>query len=535
MKRSIGRLLLLLSTAAGALAQSYVSDFGQYGWYSDDTRDGSVSKTDANYYLWGLEYTHPSYLDAEHPGSVSADGKIEERISWTTPVIDAPNGLGALYLTTSTATTGSAGKATLSLIDVEQGFASAGTLLDPSFFGSLTYYNNPDSAQVALRINIKIENPPPAPPGTVVPPGEDTWDFALVYVGPGIGGWTTSTVSATEGLWSVYASVNIDSKDFPKLPERKTLAQLLSDPTWGDILFAETSVITNIQLGVGSSSAVREGYVSSLQLSFLNGGRPYEFVDPSKISNVTTLAPSYTTSTSHVYEVSGEVGQATDVVSVSATDGATATFAVQDGAVLTVQEITIGEGGVLTGSGTVDGDVVIESGGVLRGAFNVTGETSVTDGGRHAPGFSPSAVYSAGSYVLDEAVLESEIGGLAGAAGEFDNPITGDFDQLFYGDGIQLSFATIEISPWNNFELQYGNTFNIMYSTSIDVTGLTIVGVGEYAGWGFTYTVIPDVTFGSGTYQALQITVVPEPTTLGLLALSAGLPFLFRRRSRKGI
>jgi hypothetical protein len=529
MKLPFTPLLLLWSTAAGALAQSYVDSFGTHGWYSDDTRDGSVAKTDSAYYLWGLDYTHPSYLNGSHSGSVAADAEIAERISWTTPSIDAPNGLGALYLTTGAAIPGSSGKATLSLLDSD-GFASSTTLLDSSFFGSLTYYN-PDSAQLALRINIKVQNPPPPTPGTTVPPGEDTWDLALVYVGSGTGGWTTNTISATEGLWSVYRSV--DTGYPTNLPERQTLAQIFSNPTWGGIIFNETSAITNIQLGVGSSSALREAYVSSLQLSFLNNGRPFEFVDPSKVADVTTLAPTYTATTSQVFQVTGTVGEPTDVVSVSGTDGATATFSVQDAAVLTLEKLTIDAGGVLTGAGTIDGDVVVESGGVLQGANDVFGETKVAGGAHHKPGFSPAAVYSAGNYVLEEAILEIEIGGLTGAGGEFDNPVTGEFDQLFFGDGIELTFATIEIAQWNNFDLQLGDTFNILYSTSIDIAGLDIVGVGEYADWDFSYTVISDAAFGSGTYQALQVTVVPEPGTFGLIALSTGLSLLLRRRSRR--
>jgi hypothetical protein len=522
-------LLLLVSTAAGALAQSYVGSFGSHGWYSDDTRDGSVAKTDDAYYLWGLNDTHPSYLNGSHPGSTVADVKIAERISWTTP-IDTPNGLGALYLTTGAAIPGSSGKATLSLLDSD-GFAPSTGLLDSSFFGSLTYYN-PDSAQLALRINITVQNPPPPSSGTTVPPGEDTWDLALVYVGSGTGGWTTDTISATEGLWTVYRSVDTGYAT-NNLPERQTLAQIFSNTTWGGIIFNETSTITNIQLGVGSSSALREAYVSSLQLSFLNNGRPFEFVDPSKVAEVTTLAPTYTATTSQVFQVTGTVGETTDVVSVSGTDGATATFSVQEGAVLSLEELTIDAGGVLTGAGTIDGDVVVESGGVLQGANNVIGETKVAGGAHHKPGFSPAAVYSAGNYVLDEAILEIEIGGLTGAGGEFDNPVTGDFDQLFFGEGIELSLATIEIAQWNNFDLQLGDTFNILYSTSIDIAGLNIVGVGEYAGWDFSYTVLSDAAFGSGTYQALQVTVVPEPNTFGLIALTTGLTLFLRRRSRR--
>ncbi len=178
---------------------------------------------------------------------------------------------------------------------------------------------------------------------------------------------------------------------------------------------------------------------------------------------VTEVAPVYSASTSQVYQVTGTVGAPTDTVAIanSGTTGEATTFSVQTGATLVVEQVTVEGGGVLTGSGVIEGRVAVEQGGELRGANNIVGETNVSGGARHAPGYSPAAVFSDGNYVLNEATLEIEVGGTAEATGEFTAPVTGEFDQLFYADGIELSFATIEIAQWNGLTLEGGETFNI--------------------------------------------------------------------------
>lgn len=520
-------LALFVSAAAGALAQNYVTTFGDFGWYSDDTRDGSVTATGGANELLGLTSSHPSY----GVGTAEDDLLIAQRIVWETPANNAPNGLGALHLSTLTPSTGrlSNGKATLSLVNATTGFAAASTLTDSNFYASLTYYN-PANAQLALRIDVQSTLWTGPQPTNIL--GENTWDLALVYVGAGTGAWTTDTISTTSGLWSVYKAGNSTIPGTP--PERRTLAQLAADPVWGARLFGEGAKISNIQLGVGSSSTNTQAYASALQLSFLNGGRPFEFIDGSHFETVTEVAPVYTSTTSQVYQVTGTTGQPTDTVAISnsGTSGETTTFTVQNNATLVVEQVTVETGAILTGSGVIEGSVAVEQGGELRGANNITGETHVANGARHAPGFSPAAVFSNGNYVLNEATLEIEVGGLTEATGEFNAPVTGAFDQLFYANGIDLSFATIEIAQWNGFDLEAGEKFNIMYAPTI-VLGeeVLVVGVGAFSGLEFRLTLVPDAVFGSGTYQALEVEVVPEPSTWMLLG--AGLLFFAVRRRRR--
>lgn len=527
MRRFLPTLMFFAATTAGALAQNYVTTFGDYGWYSDDTRDGSVTATGGANELLGLTSSHSAY----GTGSAEDDLLIAQRIAWETPALNAPNGLGALHLSTLTPSTGrlSSGKATLSLVDASTGFAAASVLTSSNFYASLTYYN-PANKQLALRINVQSTLWTGALPTNIL--GENTWDLALVYVGNGTGAWTTDTLSQTSGLWSVYKAGN--SPIAGVLPEGKTLAQLAADPIWGQRLFGEGAKISNIQVGVGSSSTNTQGYVSAVQLSFLNGGRPFEFVDDSHFATVTEVAPVYSASTAQVYQVTGTVGAPTDTVAIAntGTTGEATTFSVQNGATLVAEQVTVEAGGVLTGSGVIEGSVAVEQGGELRGANNVTGETRVAGGARHAPGFSPAAVFSNGNYVLNEATLEIEIGGTAEALGEFIAPLTGEFDQLFYADGIELSFATIEIAQWNGFTLEGGETFNIMYAPTIELgEGVTVVGVGAFSDLEFHLTLVPDASFGLGTYQALQVEVVPEPSTLALLAAAVGIVFFVRRRA----
>lgn len=519
---------LLAISATSGFTQNYVTSFGDFGWYSDDTRDGSVSATNGANELLGLNYTHASY----GAGTAEADLKIAERIAWESPAFGTPNGLGALRLSTLTPSTGrlSNGKATLSLVNATTGFAEASTLTQSSFFGSLTYYN-PATAQLALRIDIQstLWNGPQ--PTNIL--GEDTWDLALVYVGSGTGAWRTDTINSTTGLWSVYKAGNASFSG--ALPEGKTLQQLADDATWGARLFGEGAKISNIQLGVGSSSANRTGYASALQLSFLNGGRPYEFVDGSKFSQVETVDPVYSSTSSQVYQVSGTVSAAGQTVAITntGTTGEATTFSLQEGATLIVDEVTVEAGGILTGSGVIDGSVTIESGGELRGANSVSGETRVTNGATHRPGFSPTAFTNEGSYILEAGTLEIEIGGLAEATGDFDAPVTGDFDQLFYADGATLSFSTIEIAQWNGYTPAWGQTFNILYAPTITLgEDVFVIGTGAFAALEFELSVLSGVDFGSGTYEALQVTVVPEPSTLALLGAALILPLVALRRRR---
>ncbi len=178
MRSLLTTLVLFASTAVGAWAQNYVTTFGDYGWYSDDTRDGSVTAVGGANELLGLTSSHPSY----GTGSAEDDLLIADRIKWETPALNAPNGLGALHLSTLTPSTGrlSSGKATLSLVNATSGFAAASTLTNSNFYASLTYYN-PANKQLALRINVQSTLWTGAQPTNIL--GENTWDLALVYVG----------------------------------------------------------------------------------------------------------------------------------------------------------------------------------------------------------------------------------------------------------------------------------------------------------------------------------------------------------------
>lgn len=522
-------LVGVLAAGNGSMAQSYVTTFGNFDWFADDTRDGSLPT--ASNGLLGLNYSHPSY----GTGTSLGDTGIAQRIVWETPSFASPNGLGALKLSTLTpagAARKSSGKATLSLINTDTGFAPASSLTESGFYGSLTYYN-PAAAQLALRINVQSSQWTQSQTGysaSII--GESTWDLALVYVGSGTGAWTTDALNSQTGLWSVFKQSG-NTYFGGTAPERKTLQQLASDPIWGPRIFGTGSVISNVQLGVGSSSTNQTGYASSLQLSFLNGGRPYQFVDGANVSTVTTVEPTYSSSTSKVYEVTGDVSSPGETVAIAntGTSGEQTTFSIQPGATVTVASVTVESGGVLTGSGVVDGSVNV-SGGVLRGSNNVTGETAVSGGALHAPGFSPAAVYSAGSYQLDDATLQIEIGGTDGATGPYETPVTGDYDQLlFLGDAEITSFATIEIAQWNGFTLSYGQTFNILYAENITLDlDAEIIGVGAFAGFSFELNVLHDVAYDAGTYDVLQVTALPEPSTAMLALLGAAAVLASRRR-----
>jgi autotransporter-associated beta strand protein len=140
----------------------------------------------------------------------------------------------------------------------------------------------------------------------------------------------------------------------------------------------------------------------------------------------------------------------------------------------------------------------------VKGAGSTTG--NVLYAGSYNPGNSP-AVVSTGSIAFDQtSILNMEIGGTT----------TGSYDQLLVS-GTAFLDGTLNLSPINGFQFQQGQTFNLIqgnYSGTFD----QVVGLPH--GW--------NINYGSGL-----ISVVPEPSTYGLLTILAIAGISYRQRARK--
>jgi hypothetical protein len=163
----------LAAMAPVAVSQNiYVNDFGVAGWYSDDTR------SDAGVDLVGLNYTHAAVQDGR--GSETDDSAIRTFLDFTSDFAGGPStwqGLGALRIYSGTQ---NEAKSSISMINTDVGFASAGELLKGDFYATYRAYNapSPTSRSVAFRLGIQSTAWDLSQAGyDATRTGEATWDL----------------------------------------------------------------------------------------------------------------------------------------------------------------------------------------------------------------------------------------------------------------------------------------------------------------------------------------------------------------------
>ncbi len=187
------------------------------------------------------------------------------------------------------------------------------------------------------------------------------------------------------------------------------------------------------------------------------------------------------------------VGIAADTVS----EGGTAVLTVRDGGRVIADEIRIGANGVVSGNGTLQGNVV-NAGGIL------------------APGNSPGRLTITGDLV-SSGRIDIEVAGLA----------DGGFDVLDVHGAVNLSGSTIRFIFSGGFLPQVGDTFDFLTGTpsAAPLAGASFRVSGAPADFRFS------VDESTGVFQAVP---VPEPATW--LSMGIGLGALaFARRGRFGV
>ncbi len=190
--------------------------------------------------------------------------------------------------------------------------------------------------------------------------------------------------------------------------------------------------------------------------------------------------------------------------------------------VLTANNTYTGPTTVSNGTLRVDGNytgggLITVEGGTLAGTGSV-GPVTVNNGGTLAPGASPGILTANGTVTLNSgAIFNVELNGLAAGT---------QYDQLdMNANTLWLNNPTLTASV--GFVPSLGDYFDIV----TDLSGFNPATHGTFAG-------LPDgATFTSGTtllqinYQSdrIRLTVVPEPSTLGMVALALGAVLLRRR------
>jgi hypothetical protein len=184
-------------------------------------------------------------------------------------------------------------------------------------------------------------------------------------------------------------------------------------------------------------------------------------------------------------------------------------------------KIIVSGGGTTTFYDDMDntGEIRVSAGcaAVFFGSLNsgTTGTGTVYIEGDLTPGHSPAAVLFEGDLVLGTAArLVAELGGMQPGS---------QYDTVAFGGRAALA-GTLDVDLLGGFQPQAGQTFDILDFDPEDLSGR------------FSAFDLPDLGGGlswdtSNLYTTGTITVIPEPTTLVLLALG-GLALIRRRRTR---
>lgn len=174
------------------------------------------------------------------------------------------------------------------------------------------------------------------------------------------------------------------------------------------------------------------------------------------------------------------------------------------------------------------GDVIVMSGATLGGSGTIGGATFITDGGRLALGVSPrlltfssSLNFSADSIFL--VTLNKGAGAVAGT----------DYDKVAVTGAASLSGVLLEINLSTNFEAtaQTGVVYTILSSSALSgtveqgsVTTVTLNGKNYQFAIGYAANAL--------SLTLADISAVPEPTTVGVIAGITAFSIVVLRRRR---
>jgi hypothetical protein len=269
-------LLFFLSINSYAVAPTeVVNDFGEFGWYSWDTRNSSGTA------LNGPNDTSPdinsTLLGRSVGGATTADDtSIEQQIIFMgegmvvndagdaagNPPPASPLGsLGGLGYVRLDATGSNSGKADISFINAA-GIAAASALIDPNFDVSYRYFIQPQNVSRTIGLNIALTN------------SSQSNLFIFAFVDPAaVAGWNTSTANDSTSLFTLFQG----GVGAAEGGVAKTLTDWSNDPTFGPQIFGGTESIFRIGFNQGSGQRDNLTYLDWMQSNLLNSGNVIDF------------------------------------------------------------------------------------------------------------------------------------------------------------------------------------------------------------------------------------------------------------------
>lgn len=288
-----GTAAILCAFTLPASAVQLVGDFGDGGWYSWDTRNTSGTT------LNGTNDTSPAITPtllgrAVGGSSTANDTAIQQQVIFMdegqnindvgdaagNPPGPGPLGsLGGLGYVRLDGTGSNSGKSDISYVNTS-GIASASALTSPTFGLSYRYYINKQPTFRTLGLNIALTNNTQSnlyifayvQPNSETNPGN---------LSPGPDGWNTASVSATSGLFTLFANGTAVSGS-------QTLSDWANDPTYGSQIFGGSESIFRIGFNLGSGQRDNLQYLDWMQTNLLNGGDLIDFVGPSAVPETST-------------------------------------------------------------------------------------------------------------------------------------------------------------------------------------------------------------------------------------------------------
>jgi fibronectin-binding autotransporter adhesin len=185
---------------------------------------------------------------------------------------------------------------------------------------------------------------------------------------------------------------------------------------------------------------------------------------------------------------------------------------------------------ILTGVRQV---VTVNNGGILKGTGTVSVLT-VNDGGKVAPGLSPGCIINNGNTSFNSgSSLDVEIGGTTACT---------EYDQIQANGTVDVTGATLNVARFNNFTPATGQTYTIIANDSNDAVTGTFLGLAEGATItidGYTFTI--SYVGGDGNDVVLTVTGVPPvapvaPNTgLGIILANPLLTLIITAASSAGL
>ncbi|WP_269543078.1 beta strand repeat-containing protein [Cerasicoccus fimbriatus] len=273
-------------------ATDAVTGFDVNGWNSDDTRNSS-----------GTNIINGT-TNAPASGATSDPTQVSNQLNWIN-YLGSTGNLGGLQIDTSSS---ASQKSTISVIDTSTGFSAASVLTDPSFSANYVWQNN-DTVVPGPALKFGVQSTEYGSGSgqsqegfAATRSGEATWDLILVFdptnngQNSDVNGRFYSTTvtensqfflfpQASNAYWaSTYGATSdtIGINAGSRTMDEWAALDIDGAPgglTWGDVLFDTGAVISDVQLGMGSGNAGALTTVDYVEVSFLNGGERYDFVE----------------------------------------------------------------------------------------------------------------------------------------------------------------------------------------------------------------------------------------------------------------